>query len=1051
MKDRTRYVYNDLMRMKDVKKSFRWQVIIVLWLMIAFPVSVVYGQEKEKVANYTTAQKVKHVVSGVVCDEYGEPIIGASVSCKEIGAGVVTNVDGNFTIELNTSRKQVKLVISYMGMESQELIINFAKTKKSVKVVMVEKVNSINQVVVTGIYNRSKDSFTGSYSTYDGKELKNAGNMNILQSLKTIDPSFVMFDNKMYGSDPNKLPDVEIRGKTSIVGFKEEFGEDPNQPLFILDGFETSLQTIMDLSLDRVASVTVLKDAASTAIYGAKAANGVVVVETKNPEPGKLRVSYNGNFDISFADLTDYNLMNSREKLEFERLSGRFDSNLTANAGILQQRYNDLLAEVERGVDTYWMSEPLRLGLYQRHNLYVEGGDDRMRYGVGLNLNNQEGVMKESSRRVFSGNVDLLYRVGKLSFSNKLTVDATDLSNPVVAFSEYAQANPYYRKYDESGGISQWLEARTYSNPANIGYTEIWVGNPMWNDAQNSYDRGNGFSVQNNFNMEYRPLSYLYIRARLGIQKNLDETEAFTSPSDTQFDGEDILKKGRYENSSDKGFSYDGDVTVTFGKLIREKHQVNAVLGSSIAESTSVTKGFDAIGFPEGDFTTPAFSNQYSEGGKPSYSDYKKRSASFYFNGNYSYMNRYLMDVNLRSDGSSVFGSNKQFTTTWAVGVAWNLHNEKFLKDHTDWFTMFKLRASVGNPGNQNFGSFSSITTYRFNNWMMNNFGTGLLINGFGDPDLDWQKTINQNYGIDLSIKDRFHLTFDYYRKSTDPLLASAGIPLSVGTSSRLMNIGKQINKGFDGSIRYAILYNPKQRINWTVGVDFRHNRAYYAEIGNKLAQYNQQNLSKSLMRYYDGGSPTALYAVRSAGIDPATGRELFLTANGKLTFTHSYNDEVLVGDTNPDMEGTLNSSLYWKGFSCSFYLRYSWGADQFNSTLYNKVENISEEGLKVNQDRRALYDRWQKPGDVAQFKGISLTEYTPMSSRFVQKNNYITLESVRLSYEFEGDWMERANISGFIVSAYMNDICRFATIEDERGISYPFARSVSLALTVNF
>ena len=265
------------------------------------------------------------------------------------------------------------------------------------------------------------------------------------------------------------------------------------------------------------------------------------------------------------------------------------------------------------------------------------------------------------------------------------------------------------------------------------------------------------------------------------------------------------------------------------------------------------------------------------------------------------------------------------------------------------------------------------------------------------------------------------------------------------------MNIGRQINRGFDGTVRYAILYNPEQRIIWTVGVDFRHNTAYYDKIGNKLAQYNAENMSRSLMRYYDGGSPTALYAVRSEGIDPATGREIFLTADGKRTFTHSYNDEVLIGDTNPTMEGTLNSSLFWKGFSCSFYLRYSWGADQFNSTLYNKVENISEAGMQVNQDRRALYDRWQKPGDIAQYKGISLTENTPMSSRFVQKNNYIELESVRLSYEFDQDWMRRARIEGFILSAYMNDICRFATIEDERGISYPFARSVSLSLTVNF
>lgn len=992
-------------------------------------------------------QEGELLITGIVYGADGETLPGASVYVKgNTKLGVRADIDGKFTLKVPSSVKT--LVVSFVGCKSKEIKLN-PKTKEYV--VNLESSTEIEEVVVTGIYNRSKDSFTGSFSSYDANKLKSAGNTNILQSLKTLDPSFVVLDNNMFGSDPNKLAEVEIRGKTSIVGFKEEFGEDPNQPLFILDGFETSLQTIMDLSLDRVASVTVLKDAASTAIYGAKAANGVVVVETKNPEPGKLSVSYNGNFDISFADLSDYNLMNSSEKLEFERLAGRFNSNIAASQEILQQRYNELLAEVGRGVDTYWMSEPLRIGLNQRHNLYVEGGDSRMRYGVGVNINNQEGVMKNSNRRVFSGNLDLLYRVGKLSFSNKLTVDVNSLSNPIVPFSDYAEANPYYRKYSEGGQIEQWLEARTYSNPANIGYSEIWVGNPMWNDAQNSYNKGDGFSVRNNFNLEYRPLSYLYLRARFGLEKNVSETEVFTSPSDTQFDGTDILKKGNYKNEADKGLDYNGDITITFGKLLKEKHQVNAVLGASLSESTSVTKGMEAIGFPEGEFNTPAFSNEYAEGGKPSYYDYKKRSASFYFNGNYSYMNRYLMDVNIRMDGSSVFGTNRKFTNTWAVGFAWNIHNEKFIKNITDVFTMFKLRASIGNPGNQNFGSFSSITTYRFNNWMMNNFGTGLLINEFGDPDLDWQKTINQNYGIDLSINDRFHLTFDYYHKSTDPLLASVGIPLSVGISSRLMNIGKQVNYGFDGSVRYSVIYKPEQRINWTLGIDFRHNEAYYDNIGDKLNQYNLENQSKSLSRFYDGGSPTALYAVRSEGIDPATGREIFLTASGKRTFTYSYNDEVLVGDTNPDIEGTFNSSLYWKGFSFNFYLRYSWGADQFNSTLYNKVENISEEGLKVNQDKRALYDRWQKPGDVAKFKGISLTENTPMSSRFVQKNNYLELESVRLSYEFNQKWMEKARIQGFILSAYMNDICRFSTIEDERGISYPFARSVSLSLTVNF
>lgn len=322
---------------------------------------------------------------------------------------------------------------------------------------------------------------------------------------------------------------------------------------------------------------------------------------------------------------------------------------------------------------------------------------------------------------------------------------------------------------------------------------------------------------------------------------------------------------------------------------------------------------------------------------------------------------------------------------------------------------MLKIRASVGNPGNQNFGSFNTITTYKFNNWMLNNFGTGLLVDAFGDPNLDWQKTLDKNIGADISMLDnRFHLTFDYYHKLTDPLMATIGMPLSVGVSSRLTNIGKQVNKGFSGTIKYAFVYKPKKRINWTTSLTFGRNNAYYDDIENKLGQYNNENIGKNLSRYYDGGSPSALWAVRSAGIDPATGKEIFWDVNDRRVFQHNYDDEVLVGDTRPDLEGVFGNTLYYKGFSCNIYFRYSFGADAFNSTLYNKVENISTEGLKQNQDKRALYDRWQNPGDKARFKGIALTDVTPMSSRFVQKDNFLTLESIRLSYEFPYEWMKK-------------------------------------------
>ena len=1001
------------------------------------------SENKNNSANTLTLQQV---VNGRIIGDNGQPLAGASIQVVDskgarLQIQTTSDKDGLFIIQSVPNGASIE--VRYVGYQTLLL-----KTKSNMGNIQLKILSSALEevaVVSTGIYSRKKDSFTGSSSTYSGAELKEVGVQNVIQSLRTLDPTFNLIENSQFGSDPNRLPDLEIRGKSSIVGLKEQFGEDPNQPLFILDGFETTLQVIMDISMDRIASATILKDAASTAIYGAKAANGVVVIETKAPAKGKLRVSYNGSMDLTFADLTDYNLMNASEKLQFELLSGNFKSNLATAEEEKMIRYNNLLQEVKRGVDTYWLSEPLRTGINQRNNLYLEGGDQEMRYGMGINNRTVQGVMKNSKRNNLSGNLDLIYRKDKLSFMNKLTIDQMDNSNPIVAFSEYARANPYYRKYNDQGGVDRWLEpvSDVLRSP---------VGNPLWDDALNSRDEGNSFGIRNNFNAEFRPADYLTFRARVGVNKTVQETEVFYSPDATRFNGTEQLRKGQYNYNTSKNLGYEGDLTATFGKLFNDIHLLNIVMGASLNQNSSVSQGFGAEGFPEGNFTTPAFSNSYPNLGKPRYSDSKRRNAGFFMNTGYSIANKYLVDLNLRSDGTSVFGSNRRFSTTWSAGLAWNLHQEQFVKNLSSGITMLKLRGSVGNPGNQSFGSFSALTTYKFNNWLQNYYGTGLLIDVMGDPNLEWQKTIDKNIGLDMSVlNNRLHLTFDYYNKNTDPLLASVGIPLSVGISSRMMNVGMQVDKGFSGTLRYSLLYKPAERINWTSSLTFRKGTAYYDNIGNKLDAYNRENLSKNMARYYNGASPTALWSVRSKGIDPASGREIFINSAGENVFGYSYIDEVEVGDTRPTLEGVFGNTFLYKGFSANVHIRYSYGGDQFNSTLYSKVENITSSQLTMNQDKRALYDRWQNVGDVAQYKGISLTEFTQMSSRFVQENNYISIESVRVGYDFRSTWMKQWKISSIQANAYMNEIARISSIKVERGIDFPFARTVTFGLNVNF
>lgn len=989
----------------------------------------------------TTPQTVNSVtLTGQVTDQSNTPLPGVTVLVKGTKLGTSTDPEGNFKLSLPQQENTI-LIFSFIGMESQEVPVG--DPKKPIKVILKETAENLKEVVVTGIFTRKKESFTGSASTYTASELKTAGTQNILQSLKTLDPSFAILDNTLYGSDPNRLPNMEIRGKSSMLGMRDELEADPNQPLFILDGFESSLSVINDMDINRIASITILKDAASTAIYGSKAANGVVVVETVKPQAGKLMVSYNGNANISMPDLSSYNLMNAKEKLAFEKLAGKYTpASWSATSEFeLQKLYNQKLAEIESGIDTYWLTEPLRVGVNQKHSLYIEGGEGSFLFGIGAGYNGISGVMEKSNREVISGNIDLIYRIKKFQFSNKFSMTNTKIKNPIVDFSEYAAANPYYKKRDEEGNIGKWLENNDYTKAAN----------PLWNASQNSRDEGKQLALSNYFVAEYTPLEALKVRARFGISYGNDDTEKFISRNDTRFDTYEILKKGTFNTTNTRSNQYEGELSVTFAKLIG-RHRLNAVLGGNLNSNKTLTQGYSAQGFPEGDFVYPSFSNGYPEGGSPTYYENTSRSMNGYFNLGYSFDDRYLMDFSLRENGSSVFGASKRYIGTWSVGLGWNLHKERFIADHLTWIDFLKLRASIGNPGNQNFSSSKTLTTFNFQLASMNYFGMGAVLNQLGNPDLDWQITLDKNIGIDMTLIDkRLNITADYYHKVTDPLLINISMPLSSGTSSYLTNMGKQISQGLTLSASYYIIQKLDQRFSWLVRGNLRTQKTKLDKIGNKLDELNKSGQGHNTVRYYNGADPDDIWAVKSAGIDPSTGRELFYDKEGNYTYDFSYDNEVICGNTRPKIEGVIGTSLNYKGFSVSMNFRYQTGTSVFNEALFNKVENISVSGLNKNQDKRALYERWQNPGDKVRFKDIANAASTPMSSRFIQKENVLSMESVYVGYEFYEGWIKKIGLSNLKIQASMRDVFRASTIKSERGTLYPFARSLELGLSFNF
>lgn len=938
------------------------------------------------------------------------------------------------------------LIFSYVGMKTQTVRISSPSEK--VKVRMEPDAVAIQETVITGIYTRKAESFTGSMATYSEKELKTVGNQNVLQSLKVLDPSFIVLENNLSGSDPNATMNLNIGGNTNIVGLETEYTTNPNQPLFILDGFETTLSTITDLSMDRVASITILKDAASTAIYGAKAANGVVVVETKKPEAGRLQFNYNGNFGLEWADLTDYNLMNSSEKLQYEKLAGYYGS-LDANGNIIdeyyQNLYNQRMLRTKQGIDSYWMNEPLQTGFTQSHNIFAEGGDAAFRYGIGMTYTQTQGVMKNSNRDVLNGNVQLTYRIDKFAFTNQTNITNTDVENPTVSFSDFARTNPFYDKYNEYGEIDQVIEEiQTIS-----GGTQ-YITNPLWDLNQKSYDKNNQLSFTNNFQIEYRPLPELRIRGKLGIIVGRSNSKQFDSPEMSKYLTTDQLKRGSYSESNTKSSSYDGSLDISYGKTFG-KHTVNAIGGMQISENNSNLSMFQAIGYSSDLFSNPNFANGYPEGGRPSSSISKSRTASYYANFNYGYQLRYLLDFNLRTDGSSVYGVNNPFSTTWSLGLGWNIHNEAFFNKN-GVLNYLKLRYSVGNPGNANLNAKMANSIYTYYTQYPNMFGLAALISSWGNSGLKWQRTNEHNVGIDIEMfHNRLRLSTDFFIKKTDPLLLSIDFPPSTGITQVPMNIGamKNIGTTFTGS--YIIIRKPD--MNWTVNANLRHIRTTYYNIGDLLEKYNEKGrTNQTLTRYYDGASNTALYAVRSAGIDPMTGNEIFIRKDGSYTFKWDSADEVICGDSTPDVEGSFGTSFYWKGFSVNAIFSYRYGGQAFLSTLFNKVENISDVQVKYNQDKRALYDRWQKPGDIAKFKRIDDTSTTNMSSRFIADDNTLELSTVSVGYETTaGKWLQSIGASSFNIRIYGNNLFRLSTIKEERGIDYPFSRRISASVGIRF
>ncbi|WP_018336227.1 SusC/RagA family TonB-linked outer membrane protein [Butyricimonas synergistica] len=1004
---------------------------------------------------------------GKVLDERGEVLPGATVVVRGTNIGGSSNNQGMFVFNL-PKMDTIYLLVSFVGYETREVVMT--DFNQEVVVRMKPDTKEVDEVVVTGYGNVRKTSFTGNFVTVKRDELLNVSKTNVIKALEVFDPSFRIKTNNQWGSDPNALPEMQIRGQSSI-GVKDldrnslsksALENNPNLPIFILDNFETTIQKVYDMDPNRIESVTILKDAAATALYGSRASNGVVVITTVAPQSGEVRVTYNMVGTVSMPNLHDYNLMNAKEKLEAEVASGMYDiSDLPLWIGVMRlEEYQAKLENVIEGVDTYWLSKPLRSEFNHKHSLYLEGGNKEFRYGIDFSYNNENGVMKGSYRDRIDVGFSMLYTTPKVQVTNKITYGVTkEKESPYGDFSTYTKLLPYEKYRDEDGKMLR-----------HLNWSQIMANeriNPLYEAELGSYDKGKTNSLTDNLSVNWYIKPTLWVRAEASVSQSINKREKFVDPLSVYNNlqhGDDRSYVGSLTKSDRESISWEGKFTVSYNESILN-HNINLSGGVEVRTSKNNSNSGTYKGFQSAEFSSPEFARDMPY--KPSFSETQSRLFGVYFRLNYSYRDIYLADATIRFDGSSEFGSDKRYAPFLSAGVGLNIHKYPFMEQF-GFINHLKVRGSFGQTGNVNFSPYAAVPSHVIDTdeWYVSGPATSLMLTR-GNRNLKWEKTNKLDMGFELGVlRDLVYLEFSWYNEVTNGLINDASLPSSTGFTTYLTNVGKVENRGFELQLRTQLL----RTSDWYVAVyaNMAHNKNVIKEISDSQKAYNdavneyynqeirnfwdedKPNLNRVMTKYEEGQSLSAKYGLKSLGIDPATGEELYVYRDGTVGYEWRATEMQNIGDELPWGTGAFGMNLRWKNFTLSTSFTYKFGGDFYNETLIQKVENAQIKTFNV--DRRALTQRWQNFGDVVMYKDIkSESQTTNPTSRFMQRENILEWNSMTIGYEIGSDKLKKFGIDNVRFEVGTNDLWRLSTVKAERGLSYPYANSVNFSVNVRF
>ena len=940
-------------------------------------------------------QQSSQKVTGIVVDHNGEPIIGANVLVKGTTNGTITDLDGRFMLD---AREKDVLQISYIGYLSKEVIVG-KQRQRPLKVWMTEDTQNLDEVVVVGYGTMKKSDLTGSVSSVKTTELQQTPMTSIDQGL--VGRASGVQVTQTSGM-PGAVASIRVRGSSSLQG--------GNEPLYVIDGFpvysgtgfgttggKTQMSGLSTVNPSDIESIEILKDAAATAIYGARAANGVVLITTKSGKKGRDLISFETSIGWSHV-AKKIDLMDAQQYAQLV-------NEAYTNDGLEPYYDSAKLSEIAKlGVGTDWQDEIYRTGVSQTYQLAFSGGDDKTQYAISGNYTGQKGIVIGSDFKRYSTRLNLDRQIFKnfnvgthMTTSHSISnIVATDTGGEDGAIGGALRMNPIQSIYeDESTG-----------KYTQVNVPGILVPNPVATAKERKFNNATS-RLLGDIYAQWEIIPNLRFKVSLGTDIMYVKSNRYTPSNIYQSGGVATAYVG-----VNKSINWLNENTLSWNKTFAEEHDFSVLGGFTMQQNNTEYVLASSSNFVN-DVMTYNNLGAGSVYNKPELSATQWNLMSYLARVNYTLKHKYLFSVNARVDGSSRFGANNKYGFFPSASVGWRISEEGFMEPIKETVSNLKLRASYGITGNTEIGVYESLATLGTSNWIIGN----QLVSGFypdkiPNPDLKWKRTRQFDIGLDIGLfNNRINITTDYYKKKTTDLLYSVAIPSSSGYQTMLKNIGSVENHGYELSIESNNLSGP---FSWTTAFNISLNRNKVLELGGEeykeMAESDGHLKTGSVRRLVVGEPIGVFYGYRFDGIfqneeecaqqtsSPSPigvglRRYKDLNGDGKVD---ANNDREILGDSNPKFFGGMSNTFAYKGFELNIFLQYSYGNKIFN---YNAMELESPTG---GQNAYAdLVNRWTPENPSNVYPKATTNRTVLVSDRFIEDGSYLKLKTLSLSYYF--------------------------------------------------